>query len=183
MPELLQSDDEAAKADPYKNADAAKALAELAAFFSDSSHVRIELEGGGKAKLVVSDEYMAYSKQHGIAVFADLAWLEDPLIVDYVSAGIMGQGFRLGSFASYDGCSRNFSETEGYAQVFIKTGPTVEYDRAHYYVYSDGTVRHCWLKPSTGLCADIPADFGEKLSGAENSCFDIIIRLAEKLLG
>ena len=95
----------------------------------------------------------------------------------------MGQGFRLGSFASYDGCSRNFSETEGYAQVFIKTGPTVEYDRAHYYVYSDGTVRHCWLKPSTGLCADIPADFGEKLSGAENSCFDIIIRLAETLLG
>ena len=178
-----QSDDEAAKADPYKDADAAKALAELAVFFSDSSHVRIELEGGSRAKLVVSDEYMAYAKQHRIEVFADLAWLENALIVDYVSEGIMAQGFSLGSFASYDGYSRNFGKTEGYAQVFIKIYPTVEYDKAHYYVYADGSIRHCWLLPSTGLCANIPADFGEKAPGAGNSCFEIIIRLAGKLLG
>ena len=177
-----QSDEEAAKADPYKNADAAKALAELAEYFSDPSHVRIELEGGSKARLVVSDAYMAYAKQHGMEAFADLAWLENALIVDYVSDGLIAQGFRLGSFASYDGYSRNFGETEGYAQAFIKTGPTVEYDRAHYYVYADGTVRHCWLQTATGRCAQIPADFGEKRAGAENSCFEVIIGLAKSLL-
>ena len=176
-----QTDDEAAKADPYKDAGSAEVLKELSKYFSDRSHVRIELEGENKARLVVSDEYMAYAKAHGVEAFADLAWLENALIVDYVADGLIKNGFRLGNFASYDGISRGLSETEGYAQVFIKSTPTIELDHMHYYVYADGSIRHCYLDPSTGLCVSIPANFGEKLSGAENSCFAILLRLAAKL--
>ncbi|MBR5731282.1 MAG: hypothetical protein IKX89_04995, partial [Firmicutes bacterium] len=177
-----QSDEEAAKVDPYRSADSASVVRELSAFFSDSDHVRIELEGGCRARLVVSDSYAAFAKANGVGVFAELSWLENSLIVDYVADGLIENGFRLGSIASYDGISRDLNADGGYAQVFIKQQPTLELDRSHYYVYADGTVRHCYLRPDTGLCAEIPRDFGEKVPGAENSCFDIAVRLAGILL-
>ncbi len=176
-----QNDEEAAKLDPYKDADTAAFLKELTAFVSSPEHVKIEL-GSGSAKLVVSDSYRAYAKANGIEEFVSFSWLENSLIVDYVADGLIKEGYRLGTIASYDGSSRGLYESDGYAQVFFKSAPTIQLDHNHFYVYADGSMRHCWLRPSTGLCADIPESLGEKIPGAENSCFKIMITLAKKLL-
>lgn len=177
---FAQNDEEASRMDPYLNAELGAELARTAEYFSDPQHVRIELSGG-KARLVLSEQYAAFAKTSGITSFASFAWLENALIVDYVADGLIAEGYRLGTLASFDGFSRNLGTEEGYAQSFIKSSPTIELDHMHYYVYADGSTRSIYLDPVSGLCADISDGPGAKVTGAGAGCFDIAADLAAGL--
>ena len=176
-----QSDAEAMKFDPYKSKEAAGVLEELKRFFADPSQVDLVFEEDGRVMLKVSQEYLSYAKEHGIDRFLDLYWMENALIVDYISGRMIDAGYYEGKLASYDGYSRYFSREEGYAQVIMMNAPRLNLDMNYFYVYGDGTVRHGVLDETTGLELKIPDDYGKKAEGNGNSCFGILLELCSGL--
>ena len=176
-----QSDDEAMKYDPFFSEEVSQRVDELKTYVISPEHVHFEFGDDCTVMLYVSDEYLKYAKDNNIDEFAELYWMENALVVDFVSDAIIEAGYRAGKLASYDGYSRYFSDSEGYAQVIWRNYPDRSLDMDHFYVYRDGTIRHCYLDENTGLPYEIPDEYGEKRPGNQNSCFDIMIDLMEAL--
>ena len=176
-----QSDDEAMKYDPFFSEEVSQKADELKTFIIGPEHIRFEFGDDAAVTLCISEEYLEFAKENNIEKYADLYWMENALIVDYVSDAIINAGYRAGKFASYDGYSRSFSDSEGYAQVIWRNYPDRSLDMDHFYVYLDGTIRHGYLDDRTGLPLEIPDEYGEKRPGNLSSCFDIVIDLMEAL--
>lgn len=171
------SDDEAAQYDPRLDAAQGEFFAEAAAFASDSEAVNIELLGGNKVRLNVSDEYLAFAGANGIDAFVDLAWMRNAFIADYIAERLTDAGYTRGAIISDDGFMRcldtetgteysfNFAHRDGstvtnLATLHFSGSVSIAYlhdyplegsDGGNYYQYSDGQLRSAYLDPGDGL--------------------------------
>ncbi|MGM9662313.1 MAG: hypothetical protein ACI3WR_04395 [Oscillospiraceae bacterium] len=163
--------------DPYQNEDVAAEYRELAAYAADPAQVDLQLLGGGKVKLFVSEEYLAYARENGISSFIDFFWMKNAFITDYLAEGLAAKGYTSGTLSSYDGFSRNLDDrditysfniydrvgTSIYSAavmeysgcrsfVALRNYPTSQLDRWHYYEFSNGEIRSSYLDIRDGCC-------------------------------
>lgn len=163
--------------DPYRNDETAAEYQALAAFAADPEQVDVQLLGGGKVRLFVSDAYLAYAEENGIDGFIDFFWMKNAFIVDDIADTLISKGYTHGTLTSYDGFSRSFDGgdqslsynifdqvDEGVLQtayisysgarsfVTYRDFWMSEQDRWHYYVFSDGETRSSYLDIRDGRC-------------------------------
>lgn len=168
---------ETAGFDAYQNADVRAYFKEIAAFAGNPGHVQVQLLGNNTAKLFVSEEYLAYAREYGIAEFVDFYWMNDAFIIDYLAEIMEKSGYTRGAISSYNGFVRCLSDSrEGYSFFLYDTyseGITANAARLnypggtslvhlhnmplniekeiYYYQFSDGSVRTAYLDMDDAL--------------------------------
>lgn len=168
-----ESDAEALAYDPYVNPDVMEYIEQTVSFVKDENHIRLELTEGNTARLVVSQEYLAFAEEMGIEEFLDLGWMRNAFVADYVASCLESQGYTKGYLASFDGFTRcldvqnleqNLYDRQGshiYApgkitysgkrtMVFLRDYPLTDQDRWNYRVYGDGRIVSAVIAADTG---------------------------------
>ncbi len=169
-------DHSASDLDPYRSESVAEYFSELSVFTSSEEHVKLELLGDNKVKLLVSDEFKSFADKNGIDTFIDFFWAKNAFIVDYIADSLVAEGYVFGSISSVDGFMRTFDtrdisftheliarvgknaykagklEYKGKNSiVFLRSFKLYETDMI-YYRYEDGTERHAYVDENDGLC-------------------------------
>ncbi len=172
---LSESEEEAMSFDPERNEELAAYAAEIASFANDPAAISLQLEGGNRARLTVSENYLAFAEENGIETFLDLGWMTNAFMVDYVAEKLIENGCTMGYLASYDGFTRSLGPegTQYSLNLFCREGqeihlpavmdytapmsivalrdyPMSEADRWHYFSYSDGTITSVMVDPANG---------------------------------
>ncbi len=93
--------------DPVTNPDIAALLSRIAGYASDPQCVRIELLGGERAKLCLSEEYLSFLEAEELERPVDLYWMKNAFVADYLADALIDAGLTHGSISSYDGFTRN----------------------------------------------------------------------------
>lgn len=197
---LLSCEDEYAAADfdPYENEEVAEYVKRVCDYAKDENYIRIELGNDNKAKLVVSDEYMAFAKENEISIFLDLFFARNAFLIDYVSDRLIDEGYTAGVITSVEGYVRALGEgdysikryfyNDGNTpreQIYSYNGPKsivslrgfpLYGEKSQYfYVSKDETVRNIYINPETGLCVD---SFNQVLAASSKTgCSDILLPL------
>lgn len=141
---FCNEDWETAGFDPHQNADIREYAAQAAAFAGNPEHVRIDLLGNNTAQLTVSDAYAAFAQENGIDCFADLYWMKNAFIIDYLAQVLESNGYNRGALSSYDGYSRCLSaEQLSYSQQFFDRQPNGKVYKAARLNYTGGTNLVC----------------------------------------
>lgn len=195
---MCSSDTEAESFDPLQGKDAAQYVSQLVKFISDENAVSVELLDDQKARLTVSDEYMAYAKQYGITSFVDFGWMTNAFAVDFIADKMLDSGYKNGVLSSCDGFVRNFDQAgDSFAldlydrvgsglytvaalpykaplsAVYMRVFPLTEIDAQQYYFTEKGEVRTPYIGLSDGLskaaASSIAAYSGER------SCAEVLI--------
>lgn len=172
-----RNDAEAELLDPFYNEDYAALYAQMAEYARDASAVDLQLLGGNKVKLFVSDEYLAYAKDTAIGSYIDLWFIQNAFIVDYCADTVTANGYTLGYLSSFDGYTRNFDGSGAEYSYEIRekidgvlyTVDTLDYskpaafvdfrnyaispfeDERRFYTYETGDVCSDWLDISDGF--------------------------------
>lgn len=197
------SDDDytASLSDPSKNEDVAKYYAEVLGYVQSPRHIKLELKGNNKVKLIVSDEYMSFAKKNKIDVFLDFYWLRNAFIVDTIADKLIAEGYRLGNVSSRNGFVRNLDDSGtnystnlfslvdkkiytsaavssqgASAFVYFRSFPVVsyfEYDNNLYYVYDNGDIVSQYVSLSDG---NVISSVSSLLSASKKlSCAEIAL--------
>ncbi len=193
--------------DPEFSEEVRDELERTVAFTSSEQHIKIELLGGDNVRLCVSDEYLAYAAESGIDAFVDLYQLRGAFVVDYIADSLIEKGYSGGMISSQDGYCRTFDDEGKYsARLFNLASPLKvyeaarldytgsvasvmfysyplggEYDEFSYYCYADGTLRHNFIDPETGLCS---AKYSEVVfASREDSCADVALAAYDAIVG
>lgn len=197
-----QTDAEAAQYDPRLDAAQAEFFAQTAAYAADEAAVDIELLGGGRVRLNVSGDYLAFAQENGVDAFVDLGWMENAFIADYIAGVLSEAGYTRGALISDDGFMRcldtetgteysfDFSHREGSTVTKLATlhfggsvslaclrdYPAEGSSAEAYYLYGDGALRSSFLDPADGLdrCC-VPELCGYS---SELGCAGLALRLA-----
>lgn len=169
-----ESDGEALAYDPYVNTDVMEYITQVTDFVKDENHIRLELTSGNTARLVVSEEYLAFCEEMGIEEYLDLGWMRNAFVADFVASCLESQGYTKGYLASFDGFTRSFDvydleqnlyDRQGShiyapgkmvysgnrAMVFLRDYPLTDQDRWNYRVYEDGRIVSSMISPATGM--------------------------------
>ena len=168
----------ASSLDPGKNPEEIAWHAELAGYVRDPEHIRLEIKGEGKVRLVVSQAYLDFAEKYEIDTLFDFGASHHAFLADFLAEKLSVQGFTNGYLASFDGFTRNL-DTRGTSydlNLFRRNGtdicrpaklrysgpmsivalrdyPLSEKDRRRCYVYEDGTIVSAYLNPETCLSA------------------------------
>lgn len=170
-------DSETVNYDGGQNDEVREDYAAVCAYAVDPAMVDLELLGDGKVKLSVSEEYLAFAEENGIADFIDFYWMKNAFIADYLADVLTENGYTLGTISSCDGFIRNLDDsgtsysyniydrqgdtvypaaqmdyTGARSIVFFHNYPTSEREQYHYYTMRDGTILTQYLGVSDGLC-------------------------------
>lgn len=115
MEALIASDSAEAlyETDPYTNPEVKEFFGKTAQYAYDNDSVSLELLGGNRVKLYVSQEYLSFAGENGIVDFIDFGWARNAVIIDYLADGLTEAGYKHGILSSYDGFTRNFCEGGG----------------------------------------------------------------------
>lgn len=190
-----QTDSEAAAFDPEFDADERKYVDELLEFVNDPDSISLEFLGQNRVRLNVSDSYLAYAKEFGIKVFVDFGWMKNAFIADYIAEKLTESGFWNGVLTSFDGFVRNLSTGSFVYPINDRVGGNVynaanaqfpggtnvvcfrdfmlnRLDTAHYYEYSDGTIRTPYIG-SDGRCHEAVSEL--ILFSGEKSCAALLL--------
>ena len=187
----------AAEQDPTRDGEIAAYFAEIAAFVSDESHIRLEFLEDNRLRLAVSDAYRAFAAENGIEQYIDLYWAKNAFVVDYIADALRSDGFVYGYLASYDGFTRNLDtrdtefgvnvstlhEGRGYtalqyvyrgqtAMVSLRAFPLSDADE-RYYAYRDGEIRHAYVDVTDGV-SRASADALVAYATDGKSCTDVL---------
>ena len=170
-----ESDAEAAVSDPYLNKEAEAYAQNVAMYASDSNHVKLELLGNNRIKLVVSDEYKQFIAENGIENVVDFAYLRNAFVVDHIADTLAASGYTRGNISSSDGYVRNLdaSKDEYAINIFDRVGKNVftcatmcyggpaaivtmrdfpmnTKDSYDYYTYADDRIAHRFVSAESG---------------------------------
>lgn len=170
-------DSETADYDPYQNEEIAAYYKEVASYANNVDAINIELLGGNKIRLNVSEEYLKYAEENYITSFIDFTWLKNAFVVDYLADTMIEKGYTLGTISSYDGFSRNLDDsgtsysfniydmtedslygagiiqyTGAQSIVFMHNYPITSMDYLHYYEMKNGEIRTAYLDVADGIC-------------------------------
>ncbi len=183
--------------DPVQNPELAAYFAELAAFASDPAQVDIELLGDNRARLKVSEEYLAYAKENSISRYFSLGWLKNAFISDYLAGVLREHGYTDGLLQSYDGYGADLCEGEVFGMYVFDCAETVavvaqmeyagpmSYVSLHsralnpvygdgYYEFESGEVRAAFVDPSDGLPKTAEDDL--MLYSGTLGCAELLLR-------
>lgn len=165
---------EAADFDPFENEAVAEYLSNVCSYASEENHIRLELTESNTAKLVVSEEYLNYAKENEIENLIDFYYIKNAFVIDFVADKLIENGYKAGVITSAEGFVRalgegdysikNYIYREGNVpeeQIYKYSGPRSLVflrdfslpgeDNKYYFVCEDGTVRHIFIDPETGL--------------------------------
>ena len=107
---FLAADDAYAREfDPYLDDTAASFYAVLASYAGNPDMIDLELLGGSRLRLKVSDEYLAYARENELERFIDFSWMKNAFVTDYLAETMLSHGYTLGAISSYDGFSRSLT--------------------------------------------------------------------------
>lgn len=185
---LAESQAEAGRYDPNRDADAAALVDEMMVFLRDPEAVSVSLLGNFQARLNVSAEFEAYLADNEIDTVVELGWMRNAFAADYIADCLTEAGLTKGYLVSYDGFTRtldpgNYSQNLFHREgvnvylparlnysgpmsiVSLRAYPMVEEDRWHYYAYDDGFITTAMLDPETGRSVSA----GEELTGCSQS--------------
>lgn len=162
--------------DPLLSEEVREEYKSAAEYINDPEMIDLQLLGGNKIKLYVSEKYLKYAENEGITDFIGLSWLKNAFTVDYYADELIENGFTHGSVSSYDGFIRNLdsSDTDYSFNIFDKKGDSVylaavmqyrgpksivylrnyalnEQDLQHYYRLQSGEVRTPYLDVTDGI--------------------------------
>lgn len=110
---FCREDWETADFDPQQNDYLRELFAKIAAFAGDPESVRVELLGDSRARLAVSDEYLAFLEDEELSHIVDFAWMKNAFIIDCLAETLTAEGFTRGSVSSYDGFAVNLGGAVG----------------------------------------------------------------------
>ena len=164
------TDTAASMYDPDKSPEQAQYFAQLLAFTGDDEAIRLELLDNNTAKLSIREDYLQFAQANGITVFADLYWMKNAFIADYLAQRLAAEGYTSGSLSSFDGYSRNLDSsaqtyrlnildrveqniymaatleyTGAHAFVSLRNYPTSELAVQQYYQWADGSFLSCHI--------------------------------------
>lgn len=188
--------------DPRQNDELRAWFEAVCAYVGDPAQVNIELLGDNRARLFVSDEYLAFAQAEEIGRFIDLGWMRNAFVADYLAGQLNVAGYRIGTLSSCDGFMRNLDEMSDadYAVNLLNRDGTGVYaaatlhysgaraivslldfplsaaDANRYYVLADGSIRTAMLSPADGLCRAAVPSLTAYSTRAD--CAEIALRLA-----
>ncbi|MGM9607628.1 MAG: hypothetical protein ACI3XJ_09015 [Oscillospiraceae bacterium] len=194
-------DVQAEEYDPYRSSDAAAEYQELAAYAADPSQVDVQLLGGGKVRLFVSEEYLAYAEENGITEFIDFFWMKNAFLLDYIADRLIENGYTHGTLSSYDGFSRNLDDRDvtyslnlydrvGQAVyeaavleysgarsfVSLRDHKMTQLDSRHYYEYANGETRSSYVDIQDARCRSAVPDL--TAYSAEMGCARLLLEVS-----
>ncbi len=198
---LFSADDDvlAAEVDPYKNPEIAAYFESLSVYTSSEEHVRLELLGDCKVKLVVSEEYRAFAAREGIESYLDFGWARNAFALDYIADALIENGFSNGNLSSYDGFVRVMDTRETsysyqlYSQYEGRIYGAARFDykgansivllhsyqmserEVNYYAYKDGALRFPYVDPDDGFCHAAAAEMVSYSRDA--SCAEVLLSM------
>ncbi len=182
--------------DPYHNESVASSIASISEFVTSDEHIRLELLGNDTVKLVVSETYRAFAKEHAIENFIDLYWARNAFAVDYVADALIEAGYHYGAVSSYDGFVRALDTRETAFTYNIYTRHEGEIYRSHlnytgknsivflhayrlidtdlnYYQYQNGELRHPYVDVEDGFCKNAADEL--LLFSDAHSCAEVLM--------
>lgn len=201
---LFQSEGEgeAVAYDPTTNPETVAWIGQVVPFIRDPQHIRLELTGENRVRLVLSEEYEAFCRDNGIETFFDLGWMTNAFLADAIANRLLEKGFSNGYLVSYDGFTRNL-DTRGTAYslnlydiqgtdvylpaeigysgprslVCLRSFPLKEQDWWNYYAFSDGRIVSHFVDPADGMSKTASASF--LCYSTSLDCSDLVVRMAE----
>lgn len=99
--------------DPEYNEELGKLFERIAAFARDPDSVRVELLGENRARLYMSEEYLAFLEYEELDGAVDFGWMKNAFITDFIADSLVSAGYTRGSVSSYDGYTRNMDDSSG----------------------------------------------------------------------
>lgn len=99
--------------DPEYNEELGKLFDRIAAYARDPDSVRVELLGENRARLYVSEEYLAFLEYEELGDAVDFGWMKNAFITDFIADSLVSAGYTRGSISSYDGYTRNMDDSSG----------------------------------------------------------------------
>lgn len=196
--------------DPRQNDTLRAWFAKVCAYAADPSQVDLELMGGNRVRLNVSDEYLAFVREEEIGSFIDFYWMKNAFIADYLAGRLMEGGYSVGTLSSFDGFLRNLDAAEDTdyslgiydrADIVIRQAAVLHYRGAksfvclrnyplndaagqYYCVLPDGEICTPFLDVRDGLCKS--AVNGLTAYSKSADCAEILLKMipiyiAEKL--
>lgn len=190
-----------AEFDPRQN-DALRAwFAEVCVYAADPSQVNLELLGGNRVRLNVSEEYLAFARKEEIGSFIDFYWMKNAFIADYLAGRLAEGGYSVGTLSSFDGFLRNLDASEDtdyslgiydLADTTIRQAAVLHYRGArsfvclrsyplndaagqYYCVLPDGKICTPFLDVRDGLCKSAVNDLTAYSESA--GCAEILLKL------
>ena len=198
---FCEDDSETAEYDPLQNAEVAEYFEKLASFACDPDQIDIELLGGDRAVLRVSEEYLRYAEENALETLVDIGWMKNAFIIDDLASELRKNGFTRGYLQSRDGFGVNMdSECGPYTMIVLDGTPEgaaavaeIRYDGPRsfidlhsyalqpaegdwYYETDGGEVRSVFVDPADGMPKTSADDL--LLWSGELGCGEIILRTA-----
>ena len=195
---FCEREEETLAYDPLRNPELARSFGELAAFASDPGQIDLELLGENRARLRVSEEYLAYAQANGISLFVDFGWMKNAFILDDLAAAIRQKGFTRGYLLSTDGFGCNLCDTgESFSVnvfdralgedclaaqlqysrplsfVSLRSYTTTPMGNDLYFEMADGQVRSIYVDPADGMPKTAMDDL--LLWSQERGCADLVL--------
>lgn len=99
--------------DPQYNEELGKLFDRIAAYARDADSVRVELLGENRARLYMSEEYLAFLEYEELGGALDFGWMKNAFITDFIADSLVSAGYARGSISSYDGYARNMDGSSG----------------------------------------------------------------------
>lgn len=192
-----QNDNEALTYDHNRNQELYASYAQLLEYLKDDSAISLEVLGGNKVRLNVSDDYLNYCKSLNRSILFDFYWLRNAFIIDYLGECITSRGYTHGMISSIDGfgiCLDNNPEHSYTYSLYDKSGEDLNesvqvkyqgvnafvnyrnmkiYENEHYhYFYEDGSSASPYLN-SEGLNTSCHENM--LFTGKRMACRDLVL--------
>lgn len=99
--------------DPQYNEELGRLFDRIAAYARDADSVRVELLGENRARLYMSEEYLAFLEYEELGGALDFGWMKNAFITDFIADSLVSVGYTRGSISSYDGYTQNMDSSSG----------------------------------------------------------------------
>lgn len=160
--------------DPRLSREVAEEYRELCAWANDPAAIGLELLGGNRVRLRVSQDYLDYAAAEGFEDFIDFAWMTNAFAADFIADGLISQGYTHGTLTSYDGFCRSLDSGGCTLQLYSRQGedvyaaaglsytgpgafvslrdyPVNDQDAGRFYTLENGERRTPYVDPADGL--------------------------------
>lgn len=197
-----EGEGEATLYDPTTNRETGAWIGEVAAFARDPRHIRLEMLGENRVKLVLSPEYEAFCRENELDTLFDLGWMENAFLADAIAGRLIQAGFTNGYLVSFDGFTRNLDargtnyslnlyDSQGadvympariiysspMSLVSLRGFPLTEQDRWSYYAFSDGRIVSHFVNPADGMSRTASPSF--LCYSGSLDCGEMVLRMAD----
>lgn len=191
--------------DPTQDPDTRDYVLMLSGFANDPESVQLELHGGDRVTLRVSEEYLKFAQENALEYFLDFGWLRNAFVIDCMAQMLIGSDFTNGYLSSVDGFTRNLDQRDtayrfnlfdrgqtaavmeyrgGLSIAFLRSYPMYDEDAARYYTFPDGRTVTALIDPGDGqskAAADQLVSYSTEMGCAELALSMLPVYVTEDL--